>query len=179
MYITAVVAISLNGFITDGDNPDVTTWTSAEDKAFFRAQKDASDVIIMGKNTFTAMQRVIKLEPNRLRLILTKNPEEFADQVVDDQLEFSNSTPDDLVEDLKKRGFKNVMIAGGSYVYSSFLSAGLINEFKVTVEPIFFASGTPLLSSLDKNYNLELKSSEMLNDRGTMLLSYSVSPIID
>jgi dihydrofolate reductase len=132
----------------------------------------------MGKNTFIAMQRVIKLEPNRLRLILTKNPEEFADQVVVGQLEFSNSTPDDVVKNLKKRGFKNVMIAGGSYVYSSFLNSGLIDEIKVTIEPIFFDSGTPLLSSLTRTANLKLKSSEKLNDQGTMLLSYSVVPTI-
>lgn len=179
MYITAVVAISLNGFITDRDNPDVTTWTSAEDKAFFRAQKDASDAIIMGKNTYIAMSRVIKPEPERLRLVLTNNPDDYSEKTIDGQLEFSDSTPSVVVEGLKKRGLKNVMIAGGSHVYSSFLSAGLINELKVTVEPIFFASGTPLLSNLDKTYNLDLVSSEKLNDRGTMLLSYSVSPIIN
>ncbi len=177
MYITAVVAISLNGFITNGDDPDVTTWTSAEDKAFFRSQKADSDVIIMGKNTFIAMQRVIKLEPNRLIIILTKNPEEFTSQAVDGQLEFGSSSPDEVVADLNKRGFKNVMIAGGSYVYSSFLDARLVDDLLVTVEPVIFPSGTPLFTNLSDKIELKLKSTEKLNNRGTMLLRYVILPV--
>ena len=172
MRITAVVAMSLNGYITDGDNPDVTTWTSAEDKAFFRAQKDASDVIVMGKNTYIAMSRVIKLEPERLRLVLTSNPQQYADKIVEGQLEFSNLNPVDLAKNLEARGYERIMIAGGSQVYADFLNAGLINDFKVTVEPVIFASGVSFFKGLTKNYNLALVDAEKLNDQGTLLLSY-------
>ncbi len=173
MYITAVVAISLNGFITDGDNPDVTSWTSAEDKAFFRAQKDSSDVMVLGSKTYLDLQRVIKPEAERLRLVLTSKPEKFNNSVVKGQLEFSNLQPSQLVKELDSRGYKKMMLVGGSQVYGDFLKAGLINELKVTIEPVIFASGTPLLLGLTEKYNLVLESSEKLNDRGTILLSYS------
>jgi dihydrofolate reductase len=63
-----------------------------------------------------------------------------------------------------------VAILGGSFVYSAFLAAGLINEFWITVEPLLFGSGTPLLISEPKVGLILNESSEL--GSSTLLLKY-------
>jgi len=172
MRIKAVVAMSLNGLITDGDNPDVASWTSPEDKAHFKAQKSTASVIVMGKNTYLAMRDSFVLDDKTLRVVLTKDLSEFLHETVEGKLEFSNLGPKQLVEWLEELGHSEMLLAGGSYVYSAFLGAGLINEFQITLEPVVFKSGTPLFSDLKSVQNLKLISSEKLNSNGTLLLSY-------
>lgn len=176
MYIKAVVAMSLNGFITNGSDPDVTKWTSAEDKAHFKASKAESNLIVMGKNTYLAMRKSMVLDDKTLRVVLVRDLSEFLDDTVDGKLEFSNLEPLQLVEWLEELGHNEMLLAGGSYVYSSFLEAGLIDELLVTIEPVVFESGTPLFSNLKSTQNFKLASSKQLNSDGTLLLSYKLVP---
>jgi len=172
MYIKAVVAMSLNGLITDGDDSSVANWTSAEDKVHFKSAKKSSKLIVMGKNTYLAMKESLILNDETLRVVLVKNLGEFLHDTEDGRLEFSNLEPKQLVEWLEELGFSEMLLAGGSYIYSSFLDEGLINELQITVEPVVFASGTPLFSNLKSMQNFKLLSSKQLNTDGTLLLSY-------
>jgi riboflavin biosynthesis pyrimidine reductase len=54
-----------------------------------------------------------------------------------------------------------------------FLAAGLVDEIWLTVEPLLFGGGTPLLAAR-VDVRLELLASEKLNAAGTLLLRYRV-----
>jgi dihydrofolate reductase len=172
MYIKAVIAMSLNGYITNGSDTDVTKWTSDEDKALFKASRAESTLIVMGKNTYLAIKNSVVLSDKTLRVVLTKNLNEFLHDTVDGKLEFSNLEPLQLVEWLSGMGYENMLLLGGSHVYSAFLDAGLINELQINIEPVIFESGTPLFSDLKSMQKLKLVSSKQLNPNGTLLLSY-------
>lgn len=62
------------------------------------------------------------------------------------------------------------MVAGGSSIYSQFLSEGLITEVFLTVEPVLFGDGIPLATGFDR-MNLSLVESTRLGD-GSVLLHY-------
>ncbi len=164
--------MSLNGYITNGSDSDVTKWTSPEDKAHFKVAKSESRLIVMGKNTYLAMRKSMVMDDKTLRVVLVNELSEFLHENVDGKLEFSNLKPQELIEWLSDLGYDNMLLAGGSYVYSSFLDAGLINELQITIEPVVFESGTPLFSNLESIQNLKLKNSKQLNPTGTLLLSY-------
>ena len=173
MYIKAVVAMSLNGLITNGSDPDVTKWTSAEDKAHFKAIKADSRLIVMGKNTYLAIRDSMVLDDKTLRVVLVSDLSEFLHETVDNKLEFSNLDPVQLVEWLKDFSYNNMLLLGGSHVYSAFLNAGLLNELQINIEPVVFETGTPLFSNLKSMHKLKLVSTKQLNSTGTLLLSYT------
>lgn len=170
--------MSLNGFITNGSDTDVTKWTSKEDKSHFKASKAESNLIVMGKNTYLAMRDSMVIDDKTLRVVLARDLSEFLHETIDGKLEFSNLEPKQLEDWLEDLGYENMLLAGGSYVYSAFLDAGLINELQITVEPVIFENGTPLFSDLKSMKKLKLVSSQQLNPTGTLLLSYvPVEPV--
>lgn len=169
MKVDAIAAMSLNGLITNGDDPDVRKWTSEEDKVSYRHIRSEYNLLIVGGNTFKTMLDTFKHRDDVTVIVLTNYPEEF--QGWENKVEFSSLKPQELVDSLEKRGFNKALVMGGSYVYNSFLKAGLIKDFYLTIEPVVFPSGTPLFK-IDRSQNFKLVSNEKLNETGTLLLTY-------
>lgn len=170
--VTLVMAVSANGKITDGEDPDVGKWTSEEDKAHFVQVRKNAKLIIVGRKTFEAVRA--KPSKDRLRIVLTSNPEKYKEYEVKGQLEFTNENPRDLVERLKKDGYSEMLLLGGADVNGSFLKDGLITDAVLTIEPVFFGEGRPIFSEGDTEASLELISVERLNEKGTLLAKYKV-----
>lgn len=171
MRIISADAISVNGKITLGIDANAYTWTSAEDKAHFRALIDAHDVLVMGSTTYKAVHP--QTEPGRLKIVLTRHPERYQDKSVQDQLEFISALPHELVEQLQARGFKKILLVGGQ-VNTQFWAAGLVDEAYITVEPFMSGTGKTLLDGADFTASLRLLSIERLNAQGTLLAHYAV-----
>lgn len=171
MNITLTYAASVNGMITKGDDPDISSWRSPEDWQHFVKLREASEVVIVDRKTYEVVRP--KPEPNKLRLVFTSQPSKF--QSVPGQLEFVNTTPSELAKRLTKAGYKQVLLAGGAGLSRDFLAAGLVDNMYVTVEPVLFAAGRPMLEEGNFAVSLELQSSRQLNARGTLLLHYKIS----
>lgn len=165
---------SLNGKITRGDDPDVTHWTSKEDAALFASMKAQHNLIVMGSRTYEASQNRIKLKDGTLRIVLTKNPEQYEPHTVPGQLEFTNEHPKDLVNRLETQGFKNMLLVGGSEINTAFFKENLVDEIHLTIEPVLFGSGKPLVSQDQFETKLTLVDSRKLNDRGTLHVVYEI-----
>lgn len=173
MKVTAIAVTSVNGYLTNGDDPDVTSWTSEEDQQHFRDTKNNAKLIIMGKNTYLAMKDVMRPEPQKLRVVLTNNPNDFDDVRVEGQLEFSNSNIIDLLDQLQERGYNELLLIGGGKVYGEFMANDLIDELILTIEPVVFSSGRQLFdNSFFSDTRFELSSIRQLNESGTLLLNY-------
>lgn len=176
LSLTALMVMSADGRVTRGASGDIYSWTSPEDQQQFFAQVAAAQLIIMGARTYEQARSYIKLTPNTLRVVLTHNPEQFADQAVPHQLEFSALAPAALAPSLAARGYARGLLVGGPTTIGAFLRDDLVDELLLTIEPHLFGDGQPLVHDTKQpvlHASARLLSSEQLNDRGTLLLRYT------
>jgi len=175
MHVTLLTAQSLDGFITRHDEPG-SGFTSAEDKAHFRATLADFDCCVMGGATYRGAREWIQTHvaaPRRLGVVLPRTPERHAAETRPGALEFTGAPPEKILAGLRARGFARCALLGGAQVHGLFLAAGLVDELWLTVEPVLFGGGTPLLAGR-VDVRLELMTLEKLNPAGTLLLRYRV-----
>lgn len=171
MKVTAAYVISLNGNFTKGEVGNPREWSSADDQEHYASLVKNHDTIIMGLSTYKKLGA--EAEPERLRLVLTKDPEQYAQFTVPGQLEFVSVTAEQLIQGLREQGRQNVLLVGGG-VNTQFLNAGLIDELYITVEPKLFGAGKQLFAGSKHDSQLRLLNATQLNDRGTLLLHYLI-----
>jgi riboflavin biosynthesis pyrimidine reductase len=147
MRIVLVATQSLDGFITKHGQPG-TAFTSQEDKTHFREMVAGFDAGVLGGETYRIYREAIRarLPGSKLRVVMTRSPDSHATEAVPGMLEFTSATPAILAAGLRSRGFSQCVLLGGSHVHSLFLAAGLVDEVWLTIEPVLFGAGTPLLA---------------------------------
>ena len=126
----------------------------------------------MGLTTFKTIGKPL---PGRLNIVYA-----LKDQIEKEQLNFANATnleftnipPKELLEDLEKRGYKEVAICGGSSIYTMFMEAGLVTNIYMTIEPRLFGTGMTVFNK-PLDIKLNLISSEKLSD-DVLFLEYRV-----
>lgn len=160
-----IAAISADGKIAERADQSSLDWTSKEDTQFFVERTKEAGVVIMGRKTFETIGRSLK---DRLIVVMTRGEGGEAMEGV----EHTNRAPKIILQDLEARGYEQAAICGGAEIYSLFLRAGLVDELFLTIEPVLFGSGTPLVSGFDR-LNLELMDSRPLNAQA-ILLHYRV-----
>ena len=69
---------------------------------------------------------------------------------------------------------KNISMIGGAGLIASFLDAGEIDEFAISVIPIFIGEGIPLIAPRHRTVPLKLLSTKKFSD-GVVRLHYSVT----
>ncbi len=173
MRIVLIAAQSLDGFISKHHEPG-TAFTSPEDKTYFRAVVTGFDVGVFGAETYRVSRDAIRgrMSDRLLRVVMTRSPGRYAAEAVPGKLEFTQASPPVLADDLRTRGFRHCALLGGSQVHSLFLATGLVDEIWLTVEPVLFGDGTPLLAQ-PADVPLELAATQQLG-RNTLLLKYRV-----
>lgn len=164
--IVLVVAISLDGRITDGRRTG-TEWTSREDQDFFRKELDRADAVVMGRKTFQAIKR--PLTP-RNRIVFSRR--KVFSHSTECQHVFSGG-PTKLHALLRKNNWRRVVVAGGTEVYNWFLKHKLVSELLLTIEPTILGSGKPFLPISRTRKDCRLLSVQKLNKEGTLLLHYA------
>ncbi len=164
--VRLVVAMSSDGCI---DQTSTTTWNSAEDWAHFLQMRDWADAIVMGRTTFEANHGKRTIDPEKPRLVLTRQPLNYASQSKPG-LEFTSDTPAQILDNLARRGKNRVMIAGGVTVYCAFLDAGLIDEMYVTKEPQRINGSAKMPEDFTDGFTW--LGHHQLNDQGTQLHRY-------
>lgn len=165
--VLAIAAMSADGYIARSEH-DTVSWSSPEDKRMFAATSRRAGVIVMGRHTFESMPEPL---PDRLQIVMTHTPEAF--QPSPTQVEFTKSSPDGILRDLATRGFEEVIIGGGGAVYAQFVNANLVDELWLTVEPLLFGSGVPLLSGTQADQRMRLVSVTQLSIN-TLQLKYAL-----
>ena len=174
MQVILVMVSSANGKITRGNNSDIYSWTSKEDKTLFFSLIEKHNLIVMGRKTYEAAKDHIVLSPDTLRIVLTRNADIYKKDHIPGQLEFSSETPYDLLKRLKKKGYKKMLLVGGGEINALFLKEHLVNEIHLTIEPYLFGAGQPLIAQSDIVYSLRLRQIKQLNKQGTLHLIYHV-----
>lgn len=164
----AVAVITLDGKIARNSS-HMTDWSSKEDKDFLYKKMSEADVIILGNNTYKiAKEKLIKRKRNCI--VFTNSVEKIAKE--NEKLLYVNPNNVDIVELMNENSYKNVCVLGGSKTYSYFLEKDLLDELFITIEPIIFGKGISLFEKEIPEKKFKLVSTEKLNDKGTILLSY-------
>lgn len=173
MKISLIIVESLDGFITQGSDANIYSWTSKQDTEFFFKKIEQAKLVIMSSNTYGVARHFIKHKNGRTRVVMTRTPEKYSNEEVPGFLEFTNSSPLEIVKKYETLGKKTAVHVGGAEITTQFLKEKLITEVYVTIEPVLFGEGGHVLSErLD--VALELISVRKLNKKGTLLLKYKV-----
>lgn len=175
MKITSAMVMSADGRTTRGNEPP-SGWASKEDQRLFHELRDKASLIVMGVGTYESVKTTIHLNPNKRRIVLTNTPDKYKADTVPGSLEFSTETPSELVKRLTREGHDDMLLVGGSITSAGFYNANLVDELYLTVEPLLFGSGRPLVGQLTKTVGLRLLSVRQLNQQGTLLLHFRVTP---
>lgn len=178
MITSIAVAMSLDAKLTRHDEPDIREWVSDEDQAFFRPLLAEHDVVVMGRGTYEVIRP--NLQHNNLfrRIVLTRTPQHFDDQVVSEKLEFRNQSTTELLQQLNEDGVEKVLLVGGPQMLGEALRSRLVDYVYVTIEPRLFGRGMPFVDQIAIDCQLELLSHEQVNAQGTLILKYRVLEII-
>ena len=127
--IEAIVAVDENyGMAKNGQIP----WKSKTDLSFFKTTT-TNNIIVMGSKTLLSLKNALPL-PNRLNIVLTRNPIQFINDVkykdlnnimfLDEQMftKFINK-PDFLIKEEHNKYLKidtKIFIIGGEQIYSKY-----------------------------------------------------------
>jgi dihydrofolate reductase len=139
MKVIMVMALTVDGKI--GKSVDhFPDWTGKEDKKLFKDLSMKAGAVIMGSKTFDTIGRPL---PGRKNVVLTRNDDRASEW---DNLAFTDKHPKQILEDLEREGFSEVVLAGGARVNYLFARENLIDEIIVTFSPTIFGTGISLFS---------------------------------
>ncbi len=149
MKVIMVMALTVDGKIGKSSN-HFTDWTAKGDKKLFKTLSENSGAVIMGSKTFDTIGKPLS---DRKNVVLTRNEDRGSEW---DNLVFTGKSPKDILAELDKEGFSEVILAGGARVNYLFAKENLIDEIIVTYSPIIFGAGISLFSeAITMNLRLE------------------------
>lgn len=164
--ITLYYTTSLDGFIADEENKTPWDKTSWEAYLLFCTQVQN---LIMGRKTY----ELFIADPTTSGLAF-ESLIVVSHQLTEPLCPFVPATsPTEAISKLLSRGATEALLLGGSHAASSFLTAGLISEVRIDVEPIILGSGTKMFLPGIPTTLLQLISSEP-GGHGRTTLRYKV-----
>ena len=156
MKVTLIAAVTIDGFIARDDVHLSTRWTSKEDTRFFRRLSAKVGHMVVGSKTFKTFDR--KMAGRKIYVYSHKQTVENSSE---NDIEVVSASPKKFITDLESRGVAEVLICGGSSIYTLFMKAGVVDRLLLTQESTIFGAGVPLFSeplkikvSLDIIHNL-------------------------
>jgi dihydrofolate reductase len=162
MKVILYMAMSANGMIAKSD--DDTSWISEVEWNSYSAAVRSAGCFIIGRRTYhilTNQPEFAELKDVRLVVVSEKD---FP--VVASHHSVAHS-PKEALEQLKD--FKEIIIAGGGMLNSSFLKENLIDEIYLDIEPAIVGKGIPLFREVDVERKLELLGIKKLSDHEIQL----------
>jgi len=165
MKVICLMATTLDGKIAK-DSDHFPDWTGKADKKLFMEITKKAGVLIMGSKTYDTIGRPL---PGRKNVVLTRDGGRFSD---DENLVFVSEAPSQILNNLERDGFFEVILAGGAQINTLFARENLIDELALTISPKIFGKGLGVFSP-EIEMQLELKSFEKI-DENTIFVRYKV-----
>ena len=167
------IAASADGFIARPDG-DMEWLTSRPAPAGFYGMGNfikSIDTKILGRKTYEASLRLgAKFDSKNRYVVFSRNA---APADAPSGVEFVSGAIGPFVSSLCEKPGKNIWLMGGGDLIASFLDEQAIDEFVVSVVPVFIGDGIPLLARRHRNVPLNLHSVERFDD-GLVQLRYGV-----
>ena len=168
------IATSADGFIARPDGSlDWLTGRPAP-KGFYGLPEFARsvDAKILGRKTFDASVAMGARfsEKHETHYVFSRRPPRAP---VVAGVHFVTESIAEFAKRVRKEAGKTVWMMGGGEIIASFLDAGAIDEFIITVIPTFIGEGVPLMAPRHRDVPLRLLSVEKFSD-GVVQLHYKV-----
>ena len=165
MEVILLMAMTLDGKIAR-TRSELVNWTGKKDKQYFvKVTRDAG-VVIMGSKTFDTIGHPL---PGRKNIVMTRDRTRKSD---DPSLVFTDQAPARILADLKRQGFDQAALIGGSVINSLFAKENLITQIHLTLVPTVFGQGLTLFN-VPLDLSLEFQTCREI-DKGHLLLIYKV-----
>ena len=167
------IAASADGYIAgpDGDIEWLTSRPAPPGFYGIEAFMKTIDTKVMGRITYEAGLRMgATFDPKSPTIVFSRRPKPAG---TPPGVEFMGDDVAGLVNRLRERSGKNIWLMGGGDIIASFLDAQAIDEFVISVVPVFVGDGIPLIARRHRQVPLDLRSVEKFED-GLVQLHYSV-----
>ena len=167
------IATSADGYIArlDGDLEWLTSRPAPEGFYGMNAFMQSIDTKILGRNTYEASLRMgAKFDSKDRHIVFSRQPPPSG---APPGVEFTNEAVRPFVNRLLEGTGKDIWLMGGGEIIASFLDAHAIDEFVISVVPVFVGDGIPLIARRHRHVPLTLRSTERFED-GLVQLHYDV-----
>jgi dihydrofolate reductase len=167
---------SLDGFF---ETPDKKLDFVVLDEEFFdyaKAMLRAADTLLFGRATYQHMANHWPSAPaDEIADKMNSLPKVVFSRTLQ-TVEWKNSrlvkgNAAEEVSRLKQLPGKDMVVLGSATIASSLLQVGLVDEYRVILQPVLLGSGTPLFKDVTKRIQLKLISAKAFGS-GVVLLSY-------
>ena len=171
--VVARLAVSADGYIA-GPDGDLEWLTSRPKPKGFYGIEDfvkSIDTMVFGRKTYDVSRRLgAKFASKDRTVVFSRNP---APAEAPSGVSFTSEPVGSFVSRLRGEPGKDVWLMGGGDLIASFLDANAIDEFVLSVVPVFIGDGIPLIARRHRHAPLHLLSTERFED-GLVQLRYAV-----
>jgi dihydrofolate reductase len=167
------IATSADGYIArpDGDLEWLTSRPAPEGFYGMNAFMRSVDTKLLGRKTYEVSLRMGAKFDSGSRTIVFSRHAPPADAPAG--VEFVSGAIGPFVSRLREQPGKNIWLMGGGELIASFLDEQAIDEFIVSVVPVFIGDGIPLMARRHRHVPLDLHCAERFED-GLVQLHYRV-----
>ena len=168
------IATSADGYIArpDGDLAWLTSRPKPEGFYGLSAFMKSIDTKLLGRKTYELSRRMgAKFDNSMTRHIVFSRHEPPAD--APPGVEFVNGAIGQFISRLREQPGKDIWLMGGGELIASLLDEQAIDEFVISVVPVFIGDGIPLIARRHRHVPLDLHSVERFED-GLVQLCYRV-----
>jgi dihydrofolate reductase len=167
------IATSADGYIArpDGDLEWLTSRPAPEGFYGLNAFMRSIDTKLLGRKTYELSLRMgAKFDSKSRYFVFSRHTPPAG---VPSGVEFVNSAIGPFISRLRQQPGKDIWLMGGGELISSFLDEHAIDEFVISLAPVFIGDGIPLIARRHRHVPLELDSVERFDD-GLVQLRYRV-----
>jgi len=164
------IATSADGYIarSDGDIDWLTSRPAPKGFYGMTAFMKTIDTTVLGRKTYEVSLAMGAPFGSKGTFVFSHHP-----APPDAPVEFVNEPIGPFVSRLRERPGKNIWLMGGGGIIASFLDARAIDEFVISVVPVFIGDGIPLIARRHRQVPLSLLSTEKFAD-GLVQLHYAI-----
>lgn len=167
--------VTLDGFM-EGPNRELDWHVTDEDFARYVAEMERDiDTIVFGRVTYQMMAAYWPTSTEPEARMMNELPKIVFSRTLK-QVEWNNSrlAKDNVGEEiarLKHQPGKDIAIIGSAGLASTFMRLGLIDEYRIFVNPVVLGGGTPMFKDVKNRTVLRLTKTETLRS-GVVMLYY-------
>ncbi len=167
------IGTSADGYIArpDGDLEWLTSRPAPKGFYGMNAFMKSIDTRVLGRKTYEESLRLGATFDSKDRSIVFSRQAPPAG--APSGVEFVNGGIGPFVSRLRELPGKDIWLMGGGDLIASFLDEQAVDEFVITVAPVFIGDGIPLIARRHRHVLLDLHSSERFED-GVVQLHYRI-----
>lgn len=179
---------SLDGFIESADGDLNWAIVDEEIHRHFNEMEDSIDIQLYGRRLYETMVAhwpTADKDPNApdyeveyARIWQSKERIVFSNTLtqVDESSRLFSGDIATEIKKLKEQPGKD-MVVGGPTLAATFMRLGLIDEYRVYIQPVILGGGKPMFAPLDNRIGLRLVETHTFNS-GIVMLRYHIRPTV-